>query len=319
MVSMISIVNLLIPVAAPIGLGYLFRRINLFDEKEIGALRKLVIRVSAPFLIFRSLYEANMESLGQFFPASLGFVCITFLFMITGYLISGKISRNRKKQSAYVFSVLAGNYAYLGWGVMYSFLGEEAFMRAVFFTLLFWPVFLLSGFWLTHKILRKHSVQKPPFISLLVKNATVPLSTALCAILLNITKVKIYAPLGKFVNDFSSITIPLILFTIGLNLSLKIKKSQFSIILAATVHRLIFGMILGFLSVTAIKVFFAPDQLTIKVVLLESIMPSAVMSMFFTEYVDLDKKLMTAIIAFSTLLSLVTVPLWFMAIESILK
>ncbi len=319
MVNIISIVDLLIPVAAPIGLGYLFRKIRLFNEKEINALRKFVIRVSAPFLIFKSLYEANMESLGQFFPISFGFICLTVLFMITGYLISGKITKDVKKQQAYTFSVLAGNYAYLGWGVMYSFLGEDAFMRAVFFTLLFWPVFLICGFWLNHKSSQKMSAKTQPFFPVLIKNAVIPLSTAFCAILLNVTGVKIYAPVGKFINDLSSITIPLILFTIGLNLSFKIKKSYLKIIIFASVHRLVLGFILGFLVISLIKFIFTPDQITLKVILLESIMPSATMSMFFAEYVDLDKKLMAAIIAFSTLLSLLTIPAWFLVVEQIFK
>jgi predicted permease len=313
-----DILNLLITILLPMVLGYFFKFINLFDEKEINALRKFVVKVGIPFLIFKNLSSSNIESLNQFFPAFCGFFILTVTSLFFGYFVSNYISRDKEKQNAFAFTVFVGNYAFLGWGVIHSFYGEQALTRAVFFTMLFWPVFLLCGFWLIHKKSKEAHISRKVFLEALFKNASIPIFTAAVAIALNLLQVKI-PPIGKnFIDKFSAITIPMILFTIGLNLKLRMKYSDLKIVFAASFFRLIFSFAFGLVAVVITRLLLPVDLLTQKVILIESIMPTAAMATFYIEYINMDKKLVSGIIAFSTILSLATIPFWYFIVEKIL-
>lgn len=314
MKNFFDILLLFVAVVLPIGLGYFFRNIKLFDEKECNALRKFVIKVSVPFLIFKNLYRANIDSLGQFFPSATAFILMTVMFTVSGFYLSRRITPVREKQNAFSFSVFMGNYGFLGWGVVYSFFGDAALTRAVFFTMVFWPVFLLCGFWLVHRD-EQHPTSAPPFLKVLLKNGAVPILTAITGIAMNLLKVPVPETAWNFVEKFAAFTIPMILFTIGLNFQLLMPRAKFRVLLSASIYRLVFGFGVGLLALIAVRLIFSVDAITQKVILVESIMPTATMTVFFTEYARVDKELHSGIIAFSTLLSLATIPFWYVVVE----
>ncbi|MCP5103354.1 MAG: hypothetical protein GY950_08245 [bacterium] len=317
MSNILNILMLLVAIVLPIVLGYFFRMIKLFDEKEINALRKFVVKVSVPFLIFKNLYKANIESLGQLFPAAAGYLLLTVFFTITGYFVSRWISPAKSKQNAYAFSVFAGNYAFLGWGVVYMFYGDGGLTRAVFFTMFFWPIFLLCGFWMVHREKRGTgaSGSVPPFLTVLIQNASVPLITSIVSIGMNMTRVPVPSVVWDFVEKFAAFSIPMILFTIGLNFKLKMPRAKLKVLLAASLHRLVLGFGLGLLTLFIIRLIFNVDLLLQKMLLIESVMPTATMTVFYIEYTDIDKELHAGIIAFSTMLSLLTIPFWYVVVE----
>jgi len=308
-----DILMLLVALVLPMALGYFFRLIRLFNDKESDTLRKFVVRVSVPFLIFKALYTANVSILGQFFPAAFSFFLLTSLYTGSGFYISRFISKESARRNAFSFAVSMGNYAFLGWGVVYSFYGEEAFARAVFFTMLFWPIFLLHGFWLVHRQNRHSS--KGSVVKLIVKNAAVPVTTAITGMGMNILHIPVPDVVWGLVEKFAAFVIPMILFTIGLNFKLIMPRSNLVTLTSAIVYRLFFGFGLGLVALSVARVIFPIDLITQKVVLIQSIMPTATMVVFFVEYTEMDKELLSGIIALSTLVSLITIPLWYAVVE----
>jgi predicted permease len=71
---------LLFSLALPTLLGWLLRRVRLFGEHEIPALRKFAMKVCVPFLIFTNLYHADMASLMQAAPLVAAFVFLAALY-----------------------------------------------------------------------------------------------------------------------------------------------------------------------------------------------------------------------------------------------
>ncbi|NIA22729.1 MAG: hypothetical protein GWP03_00955 [Proteobacteria bacterium] len=311
-----KIVLIVITLLLPIFLGYFFKLIKLFNKEEIATLRKFVVKVTVPFIIFRNLYKADMESLSQIYPAMLSLIILSLLYMITAYFVSNFISKDHKKQNSYAFATFVGNYGYLGWGVLYYFYGNAGFTRSVFFTLLFWPVFLSTGFFLVYLKNRRHAKSNNSnFLSVMIQHATVPLLTAIIAIVMNIAHISIPNILSDFIDKFANITIPMILFTIGLNFTFRMKRTQFKIIISSSLHRLVFGFLLGVITVFLTALIFRTDKTMTKVILIESIMPTAAMAPLFEEYIDIDGELMSGIITFSTILSLITIPIWYYIIQ----
>lgn len=314
----LQILSLLTSIFLPIGFGYLVKKAGIFKPTQIKVLQDFVIRITIPFLIFKNLFKADISSIRQFFPAAAGLVILTGLFALTGYLLSSRVSPEKRTQNTYPLAVMAGNYAFLGWGVMYTLYGKAAFTRAVFFSILFWPTFLFFGFWLISRLKDGETPAGGNFFAVLKKNATVPLLSAGGGVAFNLMNFSLPDPLWNFVDSFGAITIPLILFTIGLNLSFRLPRPQIRILLLAAGHRLVFGFALGGATVLALKLIFSVDTTTLRVLLLQSTMPTAAMSPFFAEFIPTDKKLLSSIITFSTLLSLVSIPFWYAVIERIL-
>ncbi|MBU1238633.1 AEC family transporter [Myxococcota bacterium] len=302
----------------PIALGYLFRKFRLFSAAEVVTLRKFVVQVTIPFLIFRNLYKADISSVSQLVPSAAALLIMTTLYAVATGLVSWLLTRDRSLRNSYIFSTSFGNYAYLGWGVMWAFFGEAGFSRALFFTIFFWPVFLLVGFaaiYLLKKSEPQGSQRSSRVGSVLLKNALPPVLTATLALTLNALKVPLPTLLWDLVDKFGAITIPMILFTIGLSFSFQMDKKRLGIIALGTFTRIIPGILVGLAAMGLVSLLFSVDPLTRKVIVLQSVMPTAATSPFFSDFIETDAAVISGIMAFSTLFSLATIPLWFLVIQ----
>ncbi len=311
-----SLVLAVLPVLLPIGFGYAFRHLNLFSKSETVTLRKFVIRVSVPFIIFKNLYLADIASIKQFLPNGTAFVIMTAIFTLAALTLAGYSSKDPAQQKSFMYSVFVGNYSYLGWGVLFTFYGNQEFTRAVFFTIFFWPMFLFCGFWMMNRKNRHSESDKINFFAILKNNASIPLATAALAIALNLTKIEVPQFGMKFITQFSGITIPMILFTIGLNFKLRIKKEHLKPVILSSATRLGGGIVVGLATLWIVKQLFTVDIATTRVILLESVMPTAAMAPFFGDFTEIDQELIAGIIGFSTLLSLISLPFWFLVLQS---
>jgi predicted permease len=313
-----ELINTMLAILLPIAFGYMLKQVRLFKESEVAALRKFVVRVALPFLIFQNLYHADVESLRQALPIVLAFALLTALYTLAAMFISPRVAQGETQQLTFAFSVFAGNYAFLGWGVIVAFFGARALTRAVFFSMFFWPVFLACGFFMRRRFCTSCEREAGAgFLKVLMRHAAVPIATAAAALMLNIARVRLPATLDNFVGQFASLAIPLILFAIGQNLQLLMPAARLRLVLAASFFRLVGGFALGLVVVAIVRLLFNVDVLSRQVILLQAVMPTATMATFFGEYVPLDEKLLSGIIAFATLLSFITLPLWVMVIQAL--
>jgi predicted permease len=311
----LDILNTMLAILLPIALGYLLKLGRLFKEGEIAALRKFVMRVALPFLIFQNLYNADVASLQQALPIVTAFILITVLYTLAAGLVAPWMGGDEKQRLTFAFAVFAGNYAFLGWGVIVSFFGAQALTRAVFFSMFFWPVFLTCGFFLRRRFeTPQPGAARPAFLKILVRHAGMPIATAATALALNIGRVRLPATVAGFVSQFAVLAIPMILFAIGQNLSLYMPAARLRLVLAASVFRLLGGFALGLAVVALVRLVFSLDGLSRQVILLQAVMPTATMATFFGEYVSIDEELLSGVIAVSTLLSFFSLPLWVLVI-----
>jgi len=312
-----SLIELVLVINFPIFLGWFFKQLKIFKESDISAIRKLVIKVTVPFIIFRNLYHADINDVSQLLPASTAFILISVMFTTAVYLSRKTVSDDITTSNSYCITTFMGNYGYLGWGVLYYFYGDLGFTRAVFFTVLFWPVFLILGFilsvLLSGKDLNRNSMKL--IVPALRGNALTPIVVVIIALSMNYFKIPIPVWFSKSVDSFASITIPAILFSVGLSFSVFIKKVHLKAVFFGTVLRVVTGIVFGIVAVFITSLLFNVDETTKKVILLESVMPSAAISPFFSDFIQSEKEVVSGILTFSTIVSLVTLPLWYSIIE----
>ncbi len=306
---------LLMPLIFPILLGFFTKTIKLFNDKENATLRKFVIRITVPFIVFNNLYKASIDELKAILPLTIAFLLLSILYALTAKGISLFIKDNINRKT-FIFSTFTGNYGYLGWGVILGLYGEKAFTGSVIFNLFFWPVFLTIGIFLERE---KNVSQKGVLRENIINHAGIPLLSAILGIIFNLNQTVLPQTSINFINTMANITVPMILFTIGCSISLNIKKEKLKVILLSSFTRLILGIFLGIITALTINLIFGLSTINQKVILMESVMPSAVMSIFYANKKDIDASLISSIIAVSTLISLGTIPLWYVLIEKIIN
>ncbi len=308
----LAIIALMLPVV----FGFLCKLLKLFSESDTAVLRKFVIKVSVPFIIFKNLYTSNLDTIHQIGPAVAGLFIMTAICTFLAYFLSKYVHNDARIQNAFAFSIMVANYGYLGWGVMELFYGESGLTRAVFFTLLFWPVFLLFGFSLIYFRNKHKGADSSVFLKTLASNAILPVIAAGLGLFANFYGVILPDILKTFIFNFASFTIPMILFTIGLMFNLRLKREALCVVMYGSLFRLIFAFLVGVITVLIVSLFSNPDMTTKKVILLESVMPPATMVPFFADFIDTDKEIMSGIITIATIISMVTIPLFYLLIES---
>lgn len=312
-----NLTELVLVINFPIFLGWFFKQTKIFKDDEITTLRKFVVKVTVPFIIFRNLYNADIKDISQLIPAAAAFLTISILFSAVVVILRRFTSKDQTISNSFCIASFMGNYGYLGWGVLFYFYGDSGFTRAVFFTVFFWPVYLILGFMITTILSGKKGGKEElrSMLSALISNALIPLVVVFIALFMNYQKIQLMPWLSKSIESFALITIPAILFTVGLSFSIFIKKKHILAVAAGTFIRLVGGMAIGLSAMFVTMFFFNVDPVTKKVILLESVMPSAAISPFFADFVDSDKEAVSGIVTFSTLVSLLTLPFWYSMIE----
>jgi Predicted permeases len=314
----LNLVEIVLTINFPIFLGWIFKQLKLFPDNESTVLRKFVIKATVPFLIFRNLYNADTKEFSQMLPMITA-LCLTLVLSGTLVLLMRNLSSSDKKISnSFCVGSFVGNYSYLGWGVLSYFYGENGFTRGVFFSMFFWPAVLSTGFTIIWFLSKTSSgkASKDKIIHALTSNAIPPVLSVFLAMAMNFYGIKIPEWLAKSIGSIANITIPAILFTVGLSLSIMLKKGTIRPVILGTFFRTVFGIIVGIAVLSIVLFFFKNvDITTKKVILMESVMPSAALSPFFADFVDSDKEVVSGIVTFSTLFSLVTLPFWYFMIE----
>ncbi|MBU1218283.1 AEC family transporter [Myxococcota bacterium] len=315
-----SVTQAIISVNLPILIGYLSRTSGLLAETDTAALRRFVIQVTVPFIIFSNLYKSDISNVSQLLPSAASLFILSSLFIVFALFVSAR-RFNPIDRSGYVIATMFGNYGYLGWGVMHSFYGETGFSRGVFFTVLSWPIFLFLGFKTIH-FLEKDSgetdSQAISFGKILLKNAALPVSSVVLALSLNYFKVPLHTVIAQTIDRFAAITIPLILFTIGMAFHFRISREKLPVILIGSVSRIIPGFIFGLVTVFSVALILPMDIHTKKMVLLQSVMPTATVAAFFAEFSSAEDETVAAILTFSTLGALITLPAFYILIEHVI-
>ena len=314
----LKLLELVLSINFPIFLGWIFKQLKLFPDNESAVLKKFVIKVTVPFLIFRNLYKADTKEFNQMLPMIASLCLILIFSAILVVSLRNLSSSDKRVSNSFCVGSFVGNYSYLGWGVLSYFYGENGFTRGVFFSMFFWPAVLSTGFAMVWFLSRTSSGKssKEKMLHALASNAIPPVVSAATAMAMNFYGIKIPDWLSQSIGSIANITIPAILFTVGLSLSVMLKKETIRPVISGTFFRTIFGITVGIAVLSIVSFCFKDvDITTKKVILMESVMPSAATSPFFADFVDSDKEVVSGIVTFSTLFALVTLPFWYFMIE----
>ncbi len=299
MPTAVKILEVLIPIL--IGLG--LRLAKIFGDREGDVLRRFVVRFTVPVMVFFSTYGADRSDLAAVPAMMASIVMLTAALFPLGYLC-GLPFEGMGRRTAVHACCIFGNYGWLGYGVTEVLLGKAGFLRAVFFATLWWPVFYGFGLsiGLIHAKGRKGGVPLKSALSV-----TLPVLVALVgglAVNLSGWQWNKQNLLRASLERFGDMTVPLILFSVGVMLNVSGMRRALKAALLISAVQLVVSPLIGW----AIACVLTHDPTSRAVIILQAAMPVATLTPLLAENFEMDLDVANTSIVMSTILAMITLP-----------
>jgi len=291
----------ILEVLIPILLGLGFRTIRLFGDKEGDMLRSFVVRFTVPVMVFFSMYGAERDDVATMPTMTAAFIMITAALFFLGWACSCAVREPAHKTAVHA-CVTFGNYGWLGWGVCQVLLGDVGFQRAVFFTVLWWPVFYAFG--LPIGVIHTRGKKSGVPIGKVVKVAAPVIGMLILGLAFNFAHWRVPGLLDRTLRPFGLMTVPLILFSVGVMLDLGNMRKSLAPAFLVSVATLVGGALIGW----GVASLLSSDLRSYQAIIIEGAMPVATLTLVLAENFDMDVDMTNACIVVSTVLSMITLP-----------
>ncbi len=290
MIELINIfANNIAPVLIVAGVGYLAgRRFKI----ESASLAKLIFNVFSPALVFYSLYTNQIE--GHEF--GLLFLLIV-LYQLGVAALSYVVLRLRGVDKVERASVMLGSFSMntgnFGLSVVSFAFGEAVLARAI--------VIYISNTIMnyTFGVFVASSGSRPPHKALLnVLRVPAFYATVIAFLLLGL-HVTLPEPIFRSVTVLKDAAIPSMLVLLGLQMSQSIQASRPSLVGTGVLLKLAAAPLVGL----GLALLFQLDNLSATALIMQTSMPTAVLTLILAKEYKLDEALSLNLIMFSTLVS----------------
>lgn len=288
-------------------IGFVLTKKGILSDVGIKQITELSLRVAVPCLIINSYQRefdpAMAKNLGIAILFSLG---IHIFYMVVATLIFRKRPDNNDRISR--FSIIYSNCGFMALPLIQAIYGDEGVFYAVAYVTVFNVLYWTQGVYLYTKEWKQLSFKKAVF------------NPGVLGVLIGLTlffaRITLPGPIGKTVGFMASVNTPLPMIILGTYLvNLNVKETLKNLSLwAVTAIRLI---ILPILTIFIIKLFNMEQIMSMPLVLASACPVAAVATLFAVRY-NLDSEYSTQAVSFTTLLSVITIPVIMMLATIIL-
>ncbi|MGL5327887.1 MAG: AEC family transporter [Peptostreptococcaceae bacterium] len=310
MENLILSINVVLPLFLTMSLGYLMKKLNMFDEITLKTMNKITFKVFLPTLLFYNVYKTNREYSLNFKLMGFTTISVLAIFLVL-CLVIPLLEKDNKKRGVLIQSIFRSNFVIFGIPVTISLFGESATGTTSMVIAVVVPLFnILSVFAL--EIFRKGKLDFKKIIKDVIYNPLIIASlTAFILLMLNI---KIPIPFEKTISDVSKLATPLALILLGASFKFSKSKSHIKQLIIAVLGKLIIVPLI-FIPL-AVAFGFRDVELICILVALGS--PTAVSSFTMAEQMDADSELAGQIVVFTSGLSVISVFLWIFTLKELL-
>jgi predicted permease len=283
-----------LPIFLAAGAGYaLGRRFQL----DLRSLSRVAFYVFSPCLVFDSLTHSDLTGsvLAQIAVVSLG---VSLVVAGLAFLVGSALRLDRHTLATLVVAATFGNAGNFGLAVSKFAFGDAALSRAViYFVFNSLAVYTLgvavaaSGKLSWREVLR-HGLVLPTTLAVVV------------AALMRLAGLAAPQPLDRAVGLLSQATIPLMLILLGLQLAAihEFPRARLGLMGLAAFSQLVVAPLLTLALASALQL----NGVTLQAVVIESAMPTAVITTILAVEYQLDMTLVSGTVVLSTLLSPLT-------------
>ena len=311
MANIIFTASVVAPVFIIIFLGMFLKQRGVIDEKFNAVTSKVVFNVAMPALLFQKLSSIPLSEIFDLHQVVFVAVALCAVFALA-WLISFFICKNGSDQGAFIQGAFRGNFAILGFALIYNAFGTAALGNAAIVLAVIMPLYNVLSIVALIVPLHKESAVS---IGGTVKSiATNPL---ILAAVIGLPFSALQAPLHPIVvrtiDYLAGMTLPLALLGIGSSLSLKSVRGDRNLTAAAALFKLVLMPLLC--TLTAIWLGFRGEQLGVLFFLFAA--PTAIASYIMAEALGSNGRLAANIVLVSTLLSVLTISIGIFILRSL--
>ncbi|AEF96323.1 AEC family transporter [Methanotorris igneus] len=285
-------------------IGYLLKYLKLLKETDRIALNNIVVYITMPATIFLTIMtKVSSSDLFEFLKLPFAIIITDLICGILAYFVGKSFLKlNNKSLGGFILVCMLGNTGFLGYPIAYGLYGDDGLARAIFcdmggvFATMLFGTYVGIKFGKNSGNILKELLRFPPLI------------TGIFTIILVFFGVELdYFPsfIIKTLEYLSSATIPLIMLSLGLSLSPSAAK--FGIFYGMLVSLFRFGVSPA--TAYSLSEVFLISGLEKKVLIIESAMPSALMTLVLSTLYELDVKLVASCCFITTVLSLAVIPI----------
>ncbi|MFH1786049.1 MAG: AEC family transporter [archaeon] len=284
---------------ALIALGKIVQLKGILNEDAAKQINVFVLMVAMPALSFEAMY--NIESFTGLYWLPVGGLLVALVVTAIAFPAAKMMKLKKQETGSFVISSLLPNVGFLGLPIMAAFFGQAGVEAAVVYIISF---NILSPT-VVNYISECYGGACPASGKQMLKKVLLfPLFIAfILGIAFNFSGIALPEILMTLVGDVGSITIPLILVSIGVLLKME-KADAFKAVGAIGALRFIVAPLVAY----AFGVSVGLSGVILAVLVLESAMPPAIANLSYSIERKLDVKLTLNAIFYLTLASMVALP-----------
>ncbi len=277
-------------------------RVHIFDDATVKKMNTAAFKVFIPALIFYNIYSSSIDDIKDIRAALYAVIVLSMAFAVFSVLIC-LIEKDPRKRGVMVQGLCRSNFVIFGVPLCVSLCGEEILGKISVAVTIIIPVINI----LSVVVLEIFRGAKPSARKILKGIITNPLTIASAlGMIALLSGVKLGAIVTGALGDVSKIATPLALILLGASIDLKKVRGNLRQLFITVFGKLIAIPFVGIL--IAVLMGMRSGDLALLIAALAS--PTAVSSYQMALSMDGDGELAAQIVAFGTVLCIVTVFLW---------
>lgn len=300
--SMVKIFLLLIP-------GFLLRKIGKISEEQTKGVSSIITNVTYPCMVIAAMQmEYSPVVLNNCKYAALIYAGIVVIAFLVSKAAEKVIKLPKSQSGILAFMLIFGNTGFLGLPVLNTLFGSEAvFYGAICSSTC--DVFMFTfGIALIRASAGAEQGQKPSVKETLTGILNPCVLSMVIGITLFVLRIMLPPIIGEPVAMVGATTTPLALFVVGSQLAAIPFKELFSgkLMYLFSFLRL---LVMPLLALALVKPVIGTDSLLAVVIVMETAMPAAMITVIFSQLYGGDVKFATKGVLVSTLLCILTIPI----------
>ncbi|MGL4485238.1 MAG: AEC family transporter [Anaerovoracaceae bacterium] len=297
------------PLLIMLSVGLTLRLLGIIKEKMIEPINALCFKVFLPFLLFYNIYKSDIGS--DFSVKMTLFTIIAFLLLVTFLILFiPRVVRKPQRRGVMVQGIFRSNFILYGIPIAVSIYGDRGAAIAAILIGVIVPTFnFLAVF--TLEFFSKDGIKIRDLSLSLIKNPLI--ISAIMAFTFIAFKIELPQAFETVVADISEIATPLALITLGAAIRFRNAKKNWRAILMASAGKLLIVPTI-FLSI-AIGIGFRNAELIVLFAVFAS--PTSVSSFPMAQHMQGDSALAGEIVAFTSVVSLLTIFIGILILKSI--
>ena len=279
--------------------GWALRRTGVVERSAAKSINNIIIYVGLPAMIFRNIHAARLER--SLVVVGLVAWAVFVVSAVVAWAISRSMRLPRPVAGGFIIAAALGNTGYIGYPVAEAFLGAQGQTRAIFYDVLGTVAALLFvGLFIAERMGHADGKSVNPAREVLGFPAVLAVLVALA-----LRPFAIPDAVGGWLDLLASLTVPLIMITVGLSLRPGSIRDYAAPLAALSGVKLLLGPVVG-LGVGAV-VFSDPE--VVRLVVLQAGMPSMMLSLVIGARFRLDTDFIASAILVTTLACVISIPL----------